>query len=254
MKKPFKIVITTLSVFAAIVVILAVLIYIRFSRISSEMSPSETMALNDTVFCIKNNYVNAYLFKCDSSYVMVDACMSENAVLEELGALGISPSDVKVILLTHTDGDHIGSIGAFPGAMVYMHRDEEQMITGETSKMFFKYRWKFGEYRLLESGEIFEPEGLRVEVIHTPGHTPGSVCYIIGNEYLVSGDNLLFRDGRYAPFMEAVTMDPEENARSISSLPDPSEFKYILSAHSGIIEITSEEVQAESSTVTDGSE
>jgi hypothetical protein len=44
-------------------------------------------------------------------------------------------------------------------------------------------------------------------------------------------------DNKYAPFVEAFTMDPPLNAESIKNLPDPSEYEFVLTGHGGIIDL-----------------
>ena len=158
-------------------------------------------------------------------------------VLKEMKSFGIEAGDVHTLLLTHSDRDHIGVTGALDNAVVWMHREEEQMVTGETEKMGSSYTWKYGDYKLFDSDQVLDIDGLKVRVIHTPGHTPGSCCFAVNDTYLVSGDNLMMENDNYAPFVEAFTMDPPLNAESIKNLPDPSVYKYVLTGHSGIIEV-----------------
>lgn len=237
MKKPLKRVLKVVGVFAGLLLVLLILFIIRFSSLTKQMTPEETMALNDTVLCIKDRFVNAYLFKSGNGYLMVDAGMSEKKVLGELRKLGVDPSEVTNLLLTHSDGDHIGATGALKNATVYMHRDEEQMINGETAKDWFKYRWKFGEYILLDSDEVKILNGLTVKVFHTPGHTPGSCCFAINDDYLVTGDNLSLSNGGYTHFIESFNMDTPLQEESLKSLPGPENFRYLLTAHGGVIKL-----------------
>ena len=203
---------------------------------TKQMTPEETIALNDTVFCIKDRFVNSYLFKSDNGYLMIDAGMKEENVLAEMEKLGIDPASVNNLILTHTDGDHIGATGALTNATVWLHKEEEQMINGETAKAWFKYKWKFGEYSLLESNQLINLDGLNVKVLHTPGHTPGSCCFAINSDYLATGDNLAFSDGKYSHFFESVNMDTPMQDESIKMLPGPENFKYLLTSHGGVIE------------------
>ena len=108
------------------------------------------------------------------------------------------------------------------------------MINGTTAKMGFKRDRKFAEYHLFDSDEILSIGGLSIEVFHTPGHTPGSCCFSVNGDYLVSGDNLLMEDDKYAPFVEQFTMVPPLNAESIKNIPDPDSYKYVLTGHSGV--------------------
>jgi glyoxylase-like metal-dependent hydrolase (beta-lactamase superfamily II) len=75
------------------------------------MNPGETGQINDTVWCIKDRFVNAYIFRGDQGYILVDAGISKKNFKAELGKIGITPEQITALLLTHTDGDHIGATG-----------------------------------------------------------------------------------------------------------------------------------------------
>jgi glyoxylase-like metal-dependent hydrolase (beta-lactamase superfamily II) len=200
------------------------------------MTPAETAAVNDTVFVVKDKFVNAFIFKGKQSYLMVDAGFGKDNFHSGLNKLGIAPEKITTILLTHTDGDHTGSIGLYANPKIYMHRDEEQMINGQTAKMGpFKTKWKFGPYLLFNSNDTLAIDGLKIRIIHTPGHTPGSVCFVINDDYLLTGDNLVVFDGKAMQFVEKFNMNTAQQIESIKLLPDLTSFKYIMMAHHGVI-------------------
>jgi glyoxylase-like metal-dependent hydrolase (beta-lactamase superfamily II) len=219
-----------------LVLILAIVFLFNFLSATKSMTPAETHAINDTVWCVKDRFVNAYIFKGKDGYIMVDAGLSEKNFNKELSTTGIKPEQITALLLTHTDGDHIGYTGLLKNAEIYMHKDEEQMINGTTGKTrFSKTKWKYGPYKLLEDGENLNLCGINVRIIHTPGHTPGSSCYVIGNDYLLTGDNLIVQDGKYGHFVEKFNMNTDEQEESLKILPDPDSFKYILTSHNGVV-------------------
>ncbi len=224
--------------FFGLLIISSAIFYIRFQKATKEMLPSETGLVNDSVFCIKDKYVNAFLFKGDSGYLMVDAGFTKKGFRRGLETLGISPDQVHTILLTHTDADHIGGMSLFENIVVYMHKDEEQMVNGTTGKMkYIKTKWKYGPYTLLENNDTLTIDGIKIKIIHTPGHTPGSSCYIIGSDYLLTGDNLIVNNNEYEKFVEMFNMDTPRQMESIKVLPDPDVFKYILTGHHGVIRV-----------------
>jgi len=235
MNKILKRILIGLAVIAGIFLVIAVIMIIRFSYATKEMTPSTTQAINDSVFCIQDRFVNAYLFKGYSGYMMIDAGLSKKRVLEELNKLEINPDDILAVVLTHSDGDHIGALGAFKNAKIFLHEEEEQMVNGETAKMIFKFKWKYQPYNLIRSDEILNINVFQVKVLHTPGHTPGSCCFIVNDDYLLTGDNLLVKDGKYVHFFNMVNMDTEKQIESIKNLPEPTQFEYILTGHTGII-------------------
>ena len=236
MKKIFKKLLWTVIVLSGLVIIAALIFLLNFLIATKSMTPAETAAINDSVWCIRDKYVNAFIFRGEKSYLMIDAGLGVKSFSQQLKKLGINPDDITTILLTHTDGDHTGSISLYKNAAVYLHSDEEQMINGTNGKSkFSKTKWKSGSYKLLEDNDTLSVDGLKIKVIHTPGHTPGSSCFIVGSDYLVSGDNLIMKNGKYEHFVEKFNMDTPEQIESLKILPPPETFKYILTAHYGVI-------------------
>jgi len=236
MKKVIKRTLWGFGILVGLLVIGSAVFIFNFWMATRSMTPAETSAVNDSVWCVKDKFVNAFIFKGKQSCLMVDAGIGKSSFLKELKKLGLTPDQITTILLTHTDTDHTGSIGLFKNPEIYMHKDEEQMINGTTTKMPpFKNIWKYGPYHLFNSNDTLHIDGLMIKVIHAPGHTPGSVCYIINNDYLLTGDNCIVVNGKAEPFIKKFNMNTAEQIESIKALPDLKSFKYILMAHHGII-------------------
>lgn len=234
MKKPLKVILISLAGILGLVLIFVIIMIIRYSYATKQMKPDETHAINDTVFCIRDKYVNAYLFRGYEGYMMIDAGINKERVEEELTRLEINPDDILTVILTHSDPDHAGGLTAFRNAKVFMHEDEKQMVTGETARFFFKSRWKTHNYNLIKTDEILNINVFQVKVLHTPGHTPGSCCYIVNDDYLLTGDNLIMEEDKYVNFFDIINMDTKKQIESLKNLPEPSQFEYILTSHTGI--------------------
>jgi glyoxylase-like metal-dependent hydrolase (beta-lactamase superfamily II) len=235
MRKLFKFLLWTAAITISLIVVAALIFLLNFYQATREMTPADTGKINDSVWCVRDRFVNAFIFKGRQNYIMVDAGLGARKFRAELEKLGITPDMITTILLTHTDGDHTGSVPLFKNAIIYMHRDEEQMVNGTMGKTkFSKTKWKYGPYKLLNDNDSLDIDGLRIRLIHTPGHTPGSVCYIIDSDYLVSGDNLTVTNGDYEHFTEKFNMDTPVQTESLKTLPPPRSFKYILTAHNGV--------------------
>ena len=220
-----------------IVALLAVIFGLRVYLGVRSMTLSETGRINDGVFCIKERFVNTYIFQGEQGYLMIDAGMSERAIKKELDRLGIDPGQVTDVLLTHADPDHIDALGLFKNAKVYMHRDEEQMINGKEGKFpLVRFKWKFGPYTLFESNQTLTLAGLKIRVFHAPGHTPGSCSFMIGSDYLAAGDHLSYKHGKFGPVPDVFNMDTRTQETSLKTLPSPETIKYVLTSHYGVFE------------------
>ncbi|MBN1191019.1 MAG: MBL fold metallo-hydrolase [Dehalococcoidales bacterium] len=106
--------------------------------------------------------------------------------------------EIQTIVLTHGHADHLAAlydIQRHTGAEVAIHRADGQSIRGhgEYSMMFgISFRTPASPPRLLDEGEIIQTGDMRLKVIHTPGHTPGSICLQMDNR-VFTGDTLMHR-------------------------------------------------------------
>ncbi|MCX6287732.1 MAG: C45 family autoproteolytic acyltransferase/hydrolase [Bacteroidetes bacterium] len=236
MKKIFKRILYGFLIFIGILVLLAGYFGFRFWYGTRDMTPAETQKINDSVFVAKDKFVNAYFFKTRQGYVMVDAGVNEKNFRVQMDKLGIQPDEVTTILLTHTDSDHTGAMGLFKNAKVYMHMDEEQMVNGKNGKFFFlRVHWKYSPYTLLNDRDTLNIGGLRIQIIHTPGHTPGSCCYLFNHEYLATGDNVAYKNGKFMHFTDFFNMDTQAQESALKNLPELNSTPVILMAHYGIV-------------------
>ena len=152
------------------------------------------MSMYLDVFDANDFGTNCWLLAAEGSdeAVVVDPGFSADRVHEMLRAAGKRP---VAVLATHGHYDHIGSAAEFCGQDIpfYIHKEDELALTDPEA-------WGAGMpvpaarpvvTRPLSDGDIVEHAGLALEVLHTPGHTPGSVCFR-APELVFSGD-LVFR-------------------------------------------------------------
>lgn len=92
----------------------------------------------------------------------------------------------------------------------------------------------YGHENLMD-GQVLDINGVKVKGILTPGHTPGSMCYLVDGKYLFIGDTLSIKDGKVALFNEFFNMSTEMEKGSIEKLAAlTDDIKYVLTAHYGI--------------------
>jgi len=101
---------------------------------------------------------------------------------------------LEKILLTHTHHDHVAGVKPllikFPELLVYLHAEDAHRL--ETVLTTFKNRVHF-----LKDQDILKVGQTKVQVLHTPGHSAGEVCYYLEDSkppYLFTGDTLFIRD------------------------------------------------------------
>lgn len=141
--------------------------------------------------------VNCYLAVSEAgNAALIDAPEGAERILAAAEKNGVK---IKKILLTHGHCDHIESLAELAsatGAEVYIHELDAGKLTDSYTNLsgfFSGYLEKPAEpYRgaiCLSDGDTVELDELTFTVLHTPGHTSGSVCYIVG-DVMFSGDTL----------------------------------------------------------------
>ena len=138
---------------------------------------------------------NCFLIKTAQGGILVDAPEGAHEWLQRTGAR------VSTLLLTHGHFDHTldaAKIKAAHGARVGYHRDGIAMLT---EPGFFKrigIPWEVEPVAadfLIEETDSLPLEGVDFQVLHVPGHCPGSLCFLVKTERLLFGGDVLFAGG-----------------------------------------------------------
>ncbi len=147
-------------------------------------------------FCFGPLGTNAILFGCQETKrcAVIDPGVGSAKVL--LDVLRDKKLLLEKILLTHSHWDHIAGVAELKretGAAVYLHPLDAQNLEypgSDKIPLFVPVEGAHAD-ELLQDGQILDVGHIKVHVIHTPGHSPGGVCfYLPGQKLLFSGDTL----------------------------------------------------------------
>ena len=171
-------------------------------------NPISTGKIIDNLYVVKTGTVNFYIYKNDYDIICIDSGFGKNIILRELTSLGLSPDSITHLFLTHSDIDHISGAQLFQNAKIYLSADEEQMITREKARMFGRiYNPKIkGMYNLLDDNNEVDVGSIKVRVIATPGHTPGSMSYLVNESVLFVGDTFRLIDNKIYPMRQFINI------------------------------------------------
>jgi len=197
------------------------------------MVPAGTGAIVDGVYAVKDSYVNLYVVRGATGAVAFDSGSDPENVRKGLESLSIEPGDVAAVFLTHGDSDHTGGLPVFRSAAVYLPSEEEQMVDGRTARFVVFKNTLSREHRPLGDGQTVDIDGLKVTAVLTPGHTPGSTCYLVDGRYLFTGDTMSLRSGRADVFSRAINMDSAVQRVSLERLSRLEGIEYLFTAHHG---------------------
>jgi glyoxylase-like metal-dependent hydrolase (beta-lactamase superfamily II) len=139
-------------------------------------------------------------------FIVGMASSGEGAVIDPGGnteaiwrAIAESGLDITIIVLTHGHSDHIAALRDIQdktGAGVAIHIEDADFLEGHgsfSSQFGISYRTPQPPERLLRAGDIIDAGGISYKVIHTPGHTPGSICLL--TDFGVFTGDTIFRRG-----------------------------------------------------------
>ncbi|HEX6509599.1 MAG TPA: MBL fold metallo-hydrolase [Chloroflexota bacterium] len=151
---------------------------------------------------------NAYLVKGDEP-VLIDCGSTEGytALKESLASAGYTPGDIAKVIGTHGHWDHLSGMARLQqesDVQLYLHAEEVHAVeTGDPDRTAaFVYGLPFPPVMvggLLRDGDVLQLNDFEFTVLHTPGHTPGSVCLLTQTaelSVLIASDTLY---GGYHP-------------------------------------------------------
>jgi hydroxyacylglutathione hydrolase len=175
---------------------------------------------------------NCWIVRQDDRALVVDPGAEAHLIVSALKDI-----TVDAILLTHTHFDHVGAVAPIArhtGAPVYCPEMEVRVLQDINSYVFpgFGPFEPYDPEEIVRGGEKLTLAGLDIDVIFTPGHSPGHVCYSIADEHVLLDGDVLFEGsvgrtdlpgGDYRTLLDSI-------ATLLNTLPDETR---VLPGHMG---------------------
>src|SRR5262249_11486497 len=160
----------------------------------------------------------AYVVETSAGLILIDSGLENDAgpLKAEMAKLGLDVHRLRIILLTHAHGDHTGGAAALQratGARIYAGRGDVAVLrAGRPREAFFSTFAMPGHTPHptdvdveLKGGETIALGNARIQAIAAPGHTPGSVCYLLEHNHVrvfFAGDVIMMLRGDDKPRTE----------------------------------------------------
>lgn len=133
--------------------------------------------IDENIYAIDQEMVRSFVVIGEKQAMVIDAGVERVDFLSYIRQITKLP---VILCLSHSDMDHIANIDQFDE--VYIHEDEVPYLKNHNIKL-----------NTLLEGDVFDLGGRKLEVVHTPGHTPGSICLWDRQHYqLFSGDTVSY--------------------------------------------------------------
>lgn len=167
------------------------------------------------IYCVKTLRSNAYIVKCKEKYLLIDTGVKYSLlkILRAFKKLGVTEENLVALILTHTHYDHVENahrIKQLYGTNIMVHEREATFleegnspqikgtiyITRKLQKSINKGLEKIGKYSpvikdiMIDESLALHHLGFNGYIMHTPGHTIGSMSVVLNNEYAIVGDTM----------------------------------------------------------------
>ena len=195
------------------------------------------MKIGDEVYSLdstKGNYV--YLILAEE-IILIDTGLPKNGngILNDLKSMDIKPHDIKHILITHDDMDHVGSLALLEkasGAKIWASKEDIPYIIGEIRRHVIKRILNYiVKLKKPENINPYPEDGMigDIKIINTPGHTVGHVC-LLYKDIMFVGDLFRTKNGEIISGPSFADWNNTILKESIVKI-DEYDFNWICPAH-----------------------
>jgi glyoxylase-like metal-dependent hydrolase (beta-lactamase superfamily II) len=224
---------------------------------TSQTKGAPAVKITDNIFVVPEVNCNPYLILDPDGLTLIDTGLpgADKKILAYVANLGKSPADLKRIILTHADLDHVGGLAALhkaTGARTYASQIEADAIAAGKPSRQIKPRG-FSWRRLLFTvlGPFMKPKRFQVDeilkdaqvlpiagglrVLDTPGHTPGHISlYAPASGVLFCGDSMVTKGNEIFGSRPGLTWD-EAKARASEKKQAALGARIVCSGHGPVV-------------------
>lgn len=199
------------------------------------LSPLPTGKVHDRLLSVQIGTVNFYLLPHRSGYAAIDTGYCPMVIRRELTKLKIDPALITHILLTHSDVDHAGGLSVFNRSTIYLPALEEPLIRRQIPRKYGHIYNIFinRPYNLLQDDETLIINELRIDCIACPGHTPGSMAFLVDQKLLFTGDTIVLKNEVVRSPGAFYNMDSAQQLQSINKLTSLIGVEVAFTGHGG---------------------
>lgn len=180
---------------------------------------------------------NCFLL-ADEKITLVDSSTGNNAaqIKAFLKEQGIAPEQINLILHTHSHADHTGCDFLFRNAEIMMHQHDAEYVNKQDAEFTcsaLEQGTKIPQISsFLAPNQVIDLGKFKLQVLHTPGHTHGSVCFLEKDKKLLFSGDTLFNGGFGRT--DLPSGNTAELLQSIKMLKTTA-FEYLLPGHGEIL-------------------
>src|SRR3989475_1923453 len=172
---------------------------------------------------------NCYLIRADAVAAMPDGMVVANGAITQrraktlaaqLTEIGVEPTDITYVGVSHTHGDHVGNVALFPSSTILIQGAEYELAMSQPTNPTFAATQKFE--KLAGDRDVFGDGS--VVVLSTPGHTPGHQSLLVvlpkTGALVLSGDAVHFRDNWEHRRVPSMNTSPDQTLTSLQRIAD----------------------------------
>ncbi|MEA3342864.1 MAG: MBL fold metallo-hydrolase [archaeon] len=198
-----------------------------------------TQKISSTVTMIQISPLDSNMYLINNGALLIDTTTGHHTALikKALNTLNLDFDGISCIINTHTHIDHIGGNHLFKNAKIMMHESAKTTLDDPTLKntfaKYFNTTLKNSEIHIpLRDRDTIRARGTKLEIIHTPGHSPDSISlYMPDQKYLFTGDAISVRPDKKLSAHIKNRETPKETLEKLNIL----DINMILPGHGKII-------------------